>query len=100
MSNTLHFLLEDQVMSRDHIGAVSKFYDDWNSSKIVRECQLLFSRLRRLDRPIAVAEISEKMRQNHALADMAPNFISVLKTYIVFPGSACQAERKFLHWAD
>ena len=82
-------------MSRDDMQTVSEFYDDWNILDIVRERQLLFARLKRRDRPISVAEISEEMRENHALADMAPNFISALKTYIVLPSSACEAERSF-----
>ena len=49
----------------------------------MHEYQLLFAWLRRRYRPISVAKINEEMRQNHALADMAPNFISALKTYIV-----------------
>ena len=95
LSNFLRCLLEDQDMSRDDMQTVSEFYDDWNILDIVRERQLLFARLKRRDRPISVAEISEEMRENHALADMAPNFISALKTYIVLPSSACEAERSF-----
>ena len=82
-------------MSLDDIKTVSEFYGDWNSEEIVRERQLLFARLRRLDRSISVVEISEEMRQNRASADMAPNFISALKTYIVLPSSAFEAERSF-----
>ena len=95
MSNFLHCLLKDQAMSRDNIKTVSEFYGDWNSEEIVHELQLLFAWLRRLDHSISIAEISEEMRQNRASADMAPNFISALKTYIVLPSSACEAERSF-----
>ena len=35
------------------------------------------------------------MSQNSALVDMAPSFVSALKTYIVLPSSACEAERSF-----
>jgi len=82
-------------MPRDDIKTVTEFYGDWNSVEILCERQLLFTRLRRLDRLICVAEITEEIRLNHALADMAPNYISVLKTYIVLPSTACEAERSF-----
>ena len=46
-------------MSRNNIEAVNEFYDDWNSADIVRKRQLLFARLKRLNRPISVTEITE-----------------------------------------
>ena len=44
---------------------------------------------------ILIAEICEQLRENRAILDMAPNFISALKTYIVLPSSTCEAERSF-----
>ena len=38
-------------------------------------------------------EITEDIRQNQAFADIAPNFICALKTYIVLPSSKCKAEQ-------
>ena len=69
ISNFLRYLLEDETTSRNDL----KTYG--NSADIVRERQLLFARLKRLNRPISVTEISEHIRQNQAFADMAPNFI-------------------------
>ena len=46
MSSFLHSLQEDQTMSRDDVETLSEFHDDWNSSEIVRERQLLFARLK------------------------------------------------------
>ena len=95
MSNFLRGLLEDPSMSRDEMEAVSNFYGDWNFADIVRERQLLFARFRRLNLRISVAEIGKEMSKNPALVDMAPNFISALKTYLVLPSSVCEAERSF-----
>ena len=44
---------------------------------------------------ILVAEVSKELNQNSALVDMATNFVSALKTYIVLPSSACEAEGSF-----
>ena len=44
---------------------------------------------------ISVAKISKELSQNSAVVDMAPSFVSALKTYIVLPSSACEAERSF-----
>ena len=79
---------------------MSEFYGDWSHADIARELQLLFARLRRQNRSISVAEISEELGQNSALVDMAPSFVSALKAYIVLPSSACEAERSFstLRW--
>ena len=82
-------------MSCNHIEAVSEFYGEWNSVDIVCERQLLFASLERLNRPISVTEITENIRQSQAFADIAPNFICALKTYIVLPSSACKAEWSF-----
>ena len=82
-------------MSCDDIKTVSEFYGNWNSEEIMCEHPLLFTQLRRLDHSISNAKISKEMRQNCASADMAPNFISALKTYIALPSSACKAERSF-----
>ena len=57
--------------------------------------QLLFARLKKLNRPISVTEITEDIRQNQAFADIAPNFIYALKTFIVLPSVACKAEWLF-----
>lgn len=95
VSNALQRLLEDPDVTRAEMEDVSLFYGDWNMADVVRERQLLFARCRRLDRPISVQEICEQMRENSALADMSPNFISALKTYIVLPSSACETERSF-----
>ena len=77
------------------IKTVSEFYGDWSYADIARERQLLFARLRRQNRSIAVAEISKELSQNSALVDMAPNFVSALKTYIVLPSTGCEAEQSF-----
>ena len=45
--------------------------------------------------PISIAEICKQLRENRAILDMAPNFISALKTYIVIPSSTCEPERSF-----
>ena len=82
-------------MSCNDIEAASEYCDGWNSLETVRKRHLLFALLRRLDCPIFVAKISEEMRQNDGLADVAPNFITALKTYIVLPSSSCKAERSF-----
>ena len=74
---------------------VSELYKDWSLTDIARERQLLFARPRRQNRSISVAEISTELSQNAALFDMAPRFVSALKTYIVLPSSACEAERSF-----
>ena len=74
---------------------VSEFYGDWSHADIARERQLLFARLRRQNRSISVAEISKELSQNFAQVDMTPNFVSALKTSIVFLSSACEAERSF-----
>ena len=77
------------------IKTVIEFYGDWSYADIARERQLLFARLKRQNRSIAVAEISKELSQNSALVDMAPNFVSALKTYIVLPSTACEAEQSF-----
>ena len=94
-ANFLRCLLEDECMPSHSIKTVSKFYGDWSHADIARERQLLFARLRRQNRSISVAEISKELSQNFALVDMAPNFVSALKIYIVLPSSACEAERSF-----
>ena len=38
------------------------------------------------------AEICKQLRENRAILDMTPNFISALKMYIVLPSSTCEAE--------
>ena len=40
-------------------------------------------------------EITKDIRQNQAFANIAPNFICALKTYIVLPSSECKAEQLF-----
>ena len=82
-------------MSRDDIEVASVFYSDWNSADITREFQLLFARLKRMECPILIGEIFKQLRENWAILDIAPNFISALKTYIVLPSSTCEAERSF-----
>ena len=94
-ANFLRCLLEDECMPSHSIKTVSEFYGDWSHADIARERQLLFARLRRQNRSISVAEISKELSQNSALVDMAPSFVSALKTYIVLPSSACEAERSF-----
>ena len=82
-------------MPSHSIKTESKFYGDWSHADIARELQLLFARLKRQNRSISVAEISKELSQNSALVDMAPNFVFALKTYIVLPSSACEADRSF-----
>ena len=95
MSNLLRRLADDVTMSRHDIEGASVFYGDWDSSDIARQRQLLFARLKRMERSISIVEICRQLRQNHAILDIAPNFISALKTYIVLPNSTCEAERSF-----
>ena len=95
MSNLLRRLVEDETMSRDDIEGASMFYGDWDSVDITRERQLLFARLKRMECPISIAEICKQLRENQAILDMAPNFVTALKTYIVLPVSTCEAERSF-----
>ena len=95
MPNLLRRLFEDETMSRDDIEGESVFYSDRNSADITRQRQLLFARLKRMECPISIAEICKQLRENRAILDMAPNFISALKTYIVLPSSTCEAERSF-----
>ena len=45
--------------------------------------------------PISITEICKQLRENREILDMAPNFISALKTYLVLPSSTCEAERSF-----
>ena len=99
IANFLRCLLEDECMPTHCIKTVSEFYGDWSHADITRERQLLFARLRRQNRSISVAEISNELSQNSALVDMTPNFVSALKTYIILPSSACEAEGRFLHFA-
>ena len=80
IANFLRCLLEDEWMPSHSIKTVSEFYRDWSLADIARERQLLFARLRRQNRLISVAEISKELSQNSALVDMAPNFVSALKT--------------------
>ena len=95
MSNLLHHLVEDETMSRDDIKGASVFYGDWDFADMTRERQLLFVRLKRMECLISIAGICKPLRENRAIFDRAPNFISALKTYIVLPGSTCEAERSF-----
>ena len=95
IANFLRCLLENKCMPSHSMKTVSEFYGDWSLADIARERQLLFARLRRQNRSISVAEISKELSQNSVLVDMAPNFVSTLKTYIVLPSSACEAERSF-----
>ena len=71
-------------MSHYDIEAVSGFYGDWNSAEIVRERQLLFASLKRLNRLISVTKINEDI-QNQAFADIAPIFTCAFRSYIVLP---------------
>ena len=82
-------------MPNQSIKTVSDFCGDWSFADIARERQLLIARLKRQNRSISVAEISKELSQNFALVDMAPNFVSALKAYIVLPSSACEAVRSF-----
>ena len=95
MSNLLRSLVEDETMPRDDIEGASAFYGDWDSADITRERQLLFARLKRMECPISIAEICKQLRENRAILDMAPNFISALKTYIDLPSPTCEAEPSF-----
>ena len=95
IANLLSCLLEDECMPSHSIKTVSEFYRDWSLADIARERRLLFARLRRQNRSISVPEISKELSQNSALVDMAPSFVSALKTYIVLPSSASEAERSF-----
>ena len=45
--------------------------------------------------PISIAEICRQLGENRAILDMAPNFISASKTYIVLTSSTCEVERPF-----
>ena len=94
-ANFLRCLLEDKCTPSHSIKTVSEFYGDWSHADIVRELQLLFARLRRQNCSISFAEISKELSQNSALVDMASSFVSALKTCIVLPSSACEAERSF-----
>ena len=82
-------------MSHNDIEAVNEFYGDRKSADIVRKCQLLFTWLKRLSHPISETEITKAVRKNQAFANITPNFICALKTYIVLPSSARKAERLF-----
>ena len=93
MSNLLRHLFEDETMSRDDIEGASVFNCDWNSAHITRKRKLLFVRLKRMECPISITEICKQLRENWAILDVAPNFISALKAYIVLPISTCEAER-------
>ena len=95
MSNLLRLLVEDETMSRDDIEGASVFYGDWDSSDVTSGRQLLFAQLKRMECPISIAEICKQFRENRAILDMASNFISALKSYIVLPSSTCEAERSF-----
>ena len=95
MSNLLRRLVEDETMSPDDIEGASVFHGDWDSAGITRERQLLFAQLKRMECPISIAEICKHLRENWAILDMAPNFTSALKTYIVLPSSTYEAERSF-----
>ena len=95
IANFLRCLLEDECMPSHSIKTVSKFYGDWSHAVMVRKCQLLFAQLRRQNRSISVAEFSKELSQNSAQVSMPPNFVSTLKTYIVLPSSACEAEQSF-----
>ena len=95
MSNSVRRLVEAETMSRDDIEGASVLYGDWDSADITRERQLLFARLKRMECPISVAQICKQLKENLAILDMAPNFISVSKTYIVLPSPTCEAERSF-----
>ena len=95
MSNLLRRLVEDETMSRNDIEGARVFYGDWDYADITRKLQLSFARLKRTKCPISIAKICKQLRENWAILDMAPNFISALKTYIVLPSSTCEAERSF-----
>ena len=60
----------------------------------MHEPWLLFAQLKKLNRLISGIEITEII-QNLALADMAPNLICALETYIVLLSSPCEVERSF-----
>ena len=77
--------LANETMSREGIEGASVFYGDRDSADITRERQLLFARLKRMECPILIAEICEQLRENRAILDTAPNFITALKTYVVLP---------------
>ena len=83
MSNLLRRLVEDETMSRNDIEGASVFYGDWDSADITRERKLLFARLKRMECPISIAEICKQLRENRAILDMAPNFISALNNLTV-----------------
>ena len=82
-------------MSRDNIEGASVFYGDWDSADVTSGRQLLFARLKRMECLFSIAEICKRLRENRAILDMAPNFISGLKTYIVLPSSTFEPERSF-----
>ena len=69
------------------------FYSDWDPADITCEHQLLFVQLKRMESPISITEICKQLRENRAIPDMALNFISALKMYIVLLSSTCEAER-------
>ena len=93
MSNLLRRLVEDETMSRDNMEGASTFYGGWDSADITCEGQLLFARLKRMECSILIAEICEQLRENRTILDMAPNFISASKKYIILPSSTCEAMR-------
>ena len=62
-------LLENKCMSSQGIKTVSEFCGDWSFADIARERQLLFARLKRQNRSILVAEISQELSQNFAFVD-------------------------------
>ena len=95
MSNLLRRLVEDDTMSRDDVEGASVLYGDWDSADITRERQLLFAWLKRMECPISIAEICKQLRENRAILNMAPNFISALKTDIILTSSTSKAERSF-----
>ena len=96
MSNLLCRLVEDETMSCDDIEVASVFYGDWDSVGITCRCQLLFAWLKKMECPISIAEICKQLRENQTILDMAPNFISALKMYIVLPSSTARLSNLFL----
>ena len=67
MSNLLRRLVEDETMSRDDIEGASVFYGDWDSVDVIRERQLLFAQLIRMECPISIAEICKQLRENQII---------------------------------
>ena len=49
-------------MSCNDVEAASEFYCDWNYADIVRQRQVLFARLKKLNRPISVTEITQDVQ--------------------------------------